>query len=204
MSRSLIVLALIALSLTAHGSVVSQTVGEVRDHVLTSREVLINLYIESALFGAKVPPPFDASKYHSRVSGVLLEWVVYKEALSFNTDKIKPGVIQSSLNKVKFKWGRNSQWQKLQAEQDELTEIIERKLRAKEFIKFKANSSVVPVSDEEAKEYYDNNQRRFGDVPFQELSENIKAFLKKQQLDSRLKSWFEVLQSKYQVRNHLI
>ncbi len=183
---------------------ISQTVGQVKDHILTSREVLINLFVEAALFGGKEPPAFDPSTYRKRVSGVSLEWVVYLEAQSFNTAEIKSGVVRSSVNKVRSKWGGNSRWRSLETSDQELRQVIERKLRAKEFIKFKASSSVVPVTEEEALEYYNANRNRFGNLPFSELEENIKAFLKKQQLDNRLKSWFEVLQSKYRVRNHLI
>ena len=83
----------------------------------------------------------------------------------------------------------------------ELRAQIKRKLQAKKFINFKADSSVVPVTDEEAERYFKENRSKFGAMPFENFKENIKTFLARQQVDRRLRDWFEVLRNKYKVRN---
>ncbi|NJL24445.1 MAG: hypothetical protein HC902_04280 [Calothrix sp. SM1_5_4] len=53
----------------------------------------------------------------------------------------------------------------------------------------------------EAQKYFDENRLKFGNLPFEKLKENIKAYLSKNHVDRRLKDWFDVLLSKYQVKN---
>ena len=91
----------------------------------------------------------------------------------------------------------------LEVQPAETKKAIQRKLRAKKFIRFKADSSVVPVTNTEAREYFDNNRLKFGDLPFENFKENIKAYLSRQQVEQRLRDWFEVLQNKYKVKNAL-
>ncbi|MNY60610.1 hypothetical protein D3C86_1971860 [compost metagenome] len=59
------------------------------------------------------------------------------------------------------------------------------------------------ITDQEAQAYYDKNRIKFGSMPFSNFKENIKTFLAQQQLEERLRSWFEVIKRKYKVRNLL-
>ena len=71
---------------------------------------------------------------------------------------------------------------------------------SEKFIQFKTDSSLVPVTDEEAKAYFEKNKGRFGNLPFERFKVNIKRFLIRRQVDSRLKDWFDVLQRKYKIK----
>jgi hypothetical protein len=64
-------------------------------------------------------------------------------------------------------------------------------------------SASLAISDSQAEEYYKKNKFKFDNVPFEGLKENIKAFLRKKQVDERLREWFEVLKIKYGIRNQL-
>lgn len=195
-------------SLPAPSRVITSAVGRVKDHIVTSREVQINNTIDQALMTAKpekikVPRDPDSAQFAKLVTGVLLEWVVHFEAKNMAVANISPGEVTSSATLVKSRLAKIDAWKALKVSNNELNEMIGRKLQAKKFIRFRADSSVVPISDAEAQRYFEANRLKFGDQSFDSFRGQIKNFLSRQQVERRLKDWFEVLQAKYQVRNFL-
>lgn len=188
---------------------ISMAVGQVRDHVLTSREVHISEGLEQALYSAQPNMPIkfirqvESPQFAKQVTSTLLEWVVYLEARSMAVTRLEEGEIDKALAKSKEILGRLATWQDLQVSSRELKKSLERKIMAKKLIRFRAESSVVPVSDAEAERYFHQNRLKFGNLPFENFKSSIKTFLSRQQVEKRLKDWFEVLQAKYQVRNFL-
>lgn len=201
------------LAITAEASVISMNAGRAGDIVVTTREVLIHHLIEVALNPtkpAKNQPKEILNLDHPRsrdfvreTTTVLLENAIYLEAESVGAVPLTKERVQSAIALVDKKMRRNSAWQKLEVAPDELKVIITRALRAKDFIKFKVDSAAIPISDSEAEEYFNSNRLKFENLPFANFKDNIKAFLTKQQVDKRLKEWFELLQSKYHIRNQL-
>ncbi len=189
-----------------NAEVVSMSVGQVGDHVITSREALQSLYAEKVLFtsATQIPKDLSSKVFANRVSAIILEWVVYLEAKSFNFEQNYKKDFNKKLRKIKRVLAKNPNWVKLETTPLELRDVLRVKLIAKEFIQFKASSAVVPVTDTEAENYYNENKTKFGKTKFLVLKQNIKSFLNRKQVDSRLKSWFEVLRSKHRVRNFLL
>lgn len=188
---------------------VSTTVGRVADQVVTSREVAINHLIELALFkkGAIPKSELNAIAKKSRkeaVASVLMEWVVYLEAQKFSTKKVSASEVTRARKKVLGKLKNKAVWQRLQVGEGELRSAIRRKLQSKEFIRFRIDSSFIPITDAEVKSYFDENRVQFGNLPFESFEKNIRAFLKKRQVEKRLKDWFDVLQRKYKVSRYSI
>jgi hypothetical protein len=197
--------AFLAVSASAN-ELVSTAVGIVRTQVLTSREVQVQNLLETALY-EKSPKdklkimPLDSKGFAKAVQDALLEAVVALEAQNFNLMQMQPDEIKTA-DRQSQRWLRdNSAWKKLQVSPKELEAGLRRKLQAKKFIQFRAESSVLPVTDVEAQRYFEENKLKFGDLPFENFKENIKSFLSKNQVDKRLKDWFDVLLSKYQVKN---
>lgn len=199
----------IALQASA-ASVVSETVGQVGDYVLTSREVQISTVIDNILY-----PPKDkkgnglaetapgSKEFRSHVTAVLLETVVSMEADSFNVGVVSEGELSEALSKVDKAVVGKTYWSQLQPTATEVKKFTNRKLAAKSFIKFKTGSMAGIVSDLDAFEYYEKNRVKFGSTSFKSIKENIKSFLAQQQLEDRLRAWFELLKRKYKVRNFL-
>ncbi|MCB0364381.1 MAG: hypothetical protein H6624_00900 [Bdellovibrionaceae bacterium] len=192
------------------GKVLTATVGHVSDEVVTSREVQINYLVEKALYGKgrsnrSIPPlEWGHKNFPREVNGVLLEWVVHLEAKNFAATKVTSLDVDKAEKTVREKLRSHSQWAQLGVTRKELRLLLDRKIRAKNFIQFKAQTSVVPVTDDEAQDYFEKNRLKFGNFPFDKFKSNIKSFLSRQQVDRRLKDWFEVLQAKYKVRNLLV
>jgi hypothetical protein len=196
------------LSAVATAKLVTTAVGQVKDHIVTSREVLMNQAIEQALSSTKadqikILKDPDSPAFAKQVTAVLLEWVVHYEARNMAVADITAGEVSAAEAQVKAKLGKSATWKELGTNTQEVQKLITRKLQAKKFIRFRADSSVVPVSDPEAQRYFEQNRMKFGALPFDNFRANIKTFLAKQQVERRLKDWFEVLQAKYQVRNFL-
>ena len=196
----------------AFAELISTNAGRVGEKIITSREVVISHIIENALFRVqkgRVPKSrIDLAKVREtefvrETTGVLIETAIYMEAVDLSTDRVSQDKIRSSVQLVRKNVGSDPLWKKLQVDPGELNQVVERKLRAKEHVNFKVQSVTTPVSDHDAQVYFDNNRLKFENLPFASFKENIKSYLLKQQVDQRLKDWFELLQSKYRVRNYL-
>lgn len=194
-------------------ALLSTNAGRVGDSIVTSREVMINHLIEEALYRSSSKENKTTAKirldnvkdrdFVRETTAVLLETAIFFEAESFSSVKISAGAIAEQTRLVQKKLKSHKVWQKIRVEPQELKDILTRKLRTKEFIRFKMDSASIPISDKEAETYFNNNRLKFENLPFANFKENIKGYLSKQQSDKRLKDWFELLQSKYRVRNYL-
>ncbi len=138
-----------------------------------------------------------------QVTSSLLEKVVASEAESFSVANVPEVELKEFLVKAKKETTGNPSWQALEISQNELQELLARKLRSKKFLKYKSDAANLTVTDYEVKEYYDKSKYKFGDLPFDSFKENIRQYLIKKQTEDRLREWFEVLRKKYQVRNFL-
>ena len=192
---------------SAASALISKVVGKVQSTYVTSREVYISGWIEKVLFPeqnklSKDPvklPQANSAQFKGMVQSSLLEMVVALEAESFSAVKVSKAEIDQALVLLKRRLLDNSKMQTLGVKAEELRPQVRRKLIAKEFIRFKADSSVVSVTGAEAKNYFESNRLKFGDLPYESFKENIKVYLTREQVNKRLRDWFEVLQAKYKV-----
>lgn len=171
---------------------ITQSIAQVGDHLLTSRELELNAQIEKILFGTAT----DTQPVSEKLQSVILEYVVYLEAKSFDATQIADTENRSSIKKVIDKKSEI----KGKPTDAEIEEIVRVKLISKEFIRFKTSSSMVPVSDEEAQNYFDRNRAKFAQFGFEHFKDNIKRFLAQEESQRRLKDWFEILQKKHKIR----
>lgn len=187
--------------------IVTQTVGQVGNYIVTSREVQISMVIEHILFPSKNSPKGlyevrpGSDEFRSAVPSVLLEIVVFFEAENFNIANVSDEELKTALNKIEKAVAGKTYWDDLDVSAKELKRFTLRKLTAKNFLKFKTNSMAGIVTDQEAQAYYDKNRVKFGSSSFESFKANIKSFLAQQQLEESLRSWFEVVKRKYKVRN---
>lgn len=184
---------------------ISQVVGMAGDQVVTSREVQIVNFLEKALSNSSEELKvinYEDSKFNLEITQVLLEIVVMNESLVFEMNQVKEEEFKESQQNVSKRLSSLADWKKLQVSNVELEKFLRRKMIAKRFIKIKSDSMKGFISDQEAKDYFEKNRLKFGQVPFSQFKENIKTFLAQQQLEERLTSWFEVIKKKYKVRNY--
>ncbi|RME18510.1 MAG: hypothetical protein D6797_00275 [Bdellovibrio sp.] len=190
----------------------NQSVGKLKGHVVTLREVQINYAVEQALYSK----PQKKSKiqiiqitdprFSKEVTAVLMEWAIFLEAKNFRDswEEASDKEIVKAMNFVLPRLLSTKGWKKLGVRTFELKQTLKRKLIAKAFIRFKLKASMVPITEDEAQKYYEENKNKFGGAPYERFADSIKEFLKKQQRDQRLKDWFEVLQTKYKVENFML
>jgi folate-dependent tRNA-U54 methylase TrmFO/GidA len=180
-------------------AIVSTGVGSVQGKVITSREVQIQNLLESALNGDHKEKlkilALDSKAFAEEVQDTLLEAVVSLEAQNFNVMALSNEEVKSAERKA------NKILKKSEVASKELDAALRRKLQSKKFIQFRAQSSVIPVTDVEAQKYFNENRLKFGNLPFENLKENIKSALSRTQVERRLKDWYDVLLNKYQVKN---
>lgn len=182
----------------------SKIVGIAGDQIVTSREVQIVNLLEKALGADKELKlvSIEDAKFFSEITQVLLEIVVWNESLVFEMAQINEDEFKENSEKITKKTINNSDWKRLQVSHTEFEKFLKRKIIAKKFIKIKSDSMKGFISDQEAKEYFEKNRLKFGQIAFSQFKENIKAFLTQQQLEERLTVWFEVIKKKYKVKNY--
>lgn len=193
---------------THAATLVTETVGQVSDYVVTSREVQISMAIGGILFPTEKTPKSGLvemrpgqQEFNNAVTQVLLEQVVALEAENFNVASVSAEEVASSLAKIEKAVSGKAYWAQIEPTSAEVKKFTTRKLVAKSFLKFKTNSMSGIITDQEAQAYYENNRAKFGSTPFVDFKENIKTFLAQQQLEERLRTWFEAIKRKYKVRN---
>jgi len=199
----MIAILLMSISLPALGSLVSKTVVTLGDDVITTRQILIEQWVHFALSEAadkSVSPPAEVVT-ESQINVFVVDWIVEKEALNLNVSLPKDLDVEKKLENVEAQLKKRSEWVSLSASSAELREAVRRQMISKDFLKFKMESLTSAVSDQEAQVYFEKNRSKFSGQSFSVFKENIKVFLVQQQLQDRLKAWFDALKRKYKVRN---
>lgn len=192
------------------GEVISEAMAQAGQHVVTSREVLISHILDEAMatpVSKKTPPVRKAwllveksELFSKHLAQILLEIVVQLEAENFSIGQVSGEDLQTHKAHIEAQVKNWNAWQDLEVSAREVELMVLRKLRAKNFLKFKMESSGVQISDEEAKAFYEKNRVKFGNLPFAQFKESIKEVLAQQQLQESLKDWFDILKRKYRVR----
>ncbi len=142
----------------------------------------------------------ESPDLQAHLAQVLVEIVVSAEAESFSIGQIDKEELerwQKHLQEQTQSW---APWKTFEVQQDELSGILNRKMRAKNFLKFKMEASGVTVSEDEVKQYYEKNRVKFGNMPFAQFRQSIRDKLTQDQTQDRLKDWFDILKRKYRVR----
>lgn len=188
---------------------VSRVVGEVGTKVVTSREVKINYILEKLVFekdekaACSNDLEMDSKPFSDFLVVVFNEWVIFLESMAFRKDGERALKESSAVLPEKVNIEGCFALKKLEPSQAELSAILTRKSTVKDFLQIKTNSSLITISDDDAMDYYKKNRIKFGGLPFSNFSENIKAFLTKQQAERRLVEWLKVLYRKYDVKNEM-
>jgi hypothetical protein len=195
------------------GVVTSEAVAQAGSYVVTSREVLISHIIDQAMstpIKKNVIPERKkwlldekSEDFAKHLAQILLEVTVQFEAENFSVGSVSDEDVAVQEKHVDEQVKGYAAWKDLEVTVREAQLIILRKLRAKNYLKFRMESSGVQVSDEDAKAYYEKNRvkfGKFGNAPFPQFKEGIKEVLAQEQLQEKLKEWFEGLRRKYRVR----
>lgn len=193
-------------------SSVTKVVGEAGPRVVTSREVRINEAVSQVMLGPvgdaatnrKVGKSkilsVDDPTFPAQVLKVLDEWTVYLEATEIGSKSADKTEVNRLVKVVTDAWKGSHDWEKLEASTTEIRDIVDRKLAAQSLERLKGDASLVNVSDAEALQYFKKNRLRFGNMPFENFKDNIKAALVRTQTERRLTEWRAVLRRKYRVR----
>lgn len=208
---ALLVLAVSAPATTVKPLSISKAVGQVANQVVTSREVQISYAIEQLLLthGADKNSAPDRSLwlvqagdevFRTHLSQVLMELLIKLEAESFSVAQVSPEEIKAEVKLVTEGMKGWSEWKKWEVNETEVEQLLMRRRVAKNFLKFKTESSGVVISDEECKRYYEKNRVKFGSAPFAQFKDSIREVLAQKQLEEKLKDWFEILKRKYRLR----
>lgn len=198
----------------ANAEVVTRAVGQVGERVVTSRQVVLGGLIDQWLMALEDRPKeallreqkrkwilaVDTEDFRTQLTRVMLDAAVAMEADALSVSQVDPKLVQLRMTRFQIDMAGLMEWKRWAFSEAEIEQAFQRKLRAKEFLKFKVETSGILVSDEEAREYYDKHRSKFGNYGFSQFRNSIREALTQQKLESRLKDWFEILKKKYRVR----
>jgi len=189
----------------------SQVVGVAAENTLTSRQVNAHV-IFSSLYKPDAEKlfyslPLKSQDLMSATSNLLMEFLIVEDAKSFQLATLSKNEVKQRL--VYFKRAiKQSQysknWNVLQISDAELLEIAQIKLRAVKFLQTKMESFTVPISEVEINARLEQYKKNHPKMELASLKEKIKVDLKADKIQSDLREWFQLLRTKYVVKNLLI
>lgn len=181
----------------------------VAESLVTKRDVVARRLMQTAMNDLKSSSVTKGSESAQvgdswALSQLVLEIVVAQEAGSLAMADFNEKDFRSELQKLKanlsISSSISSEWRALEISDKELELMFKSMMVAQTFLKLKASTSVVDISDNEAKLYFEKNRVKFASMPFEQFKETIKEYLAKEATETRVKEWFEVLKRKYRVR----
>lgn len=189
---------------------VSTSVGIVNKEVMTSREVYARFLMDIALSDPSQLqkssfrlPAVESPRFGDLLSQNLTEWMVFFESLGFSSMQVSNAQVVSQYDKAERVLSSFAIWLSLKIEPSEAKELLKRYLQANKFIQYRVSSAQIPIADEEALRFYQENQSQYGAIPFADSEASIRSVLVQKQKEKRLKDWVSMLQSKYGMRNLL-
>lgn len=192
----LLIVALYSLSVfNADGKTLISTQAQVRDHVITNREVAIHKIVDKAL-GLRP----DLHDDNSPLQALIREWLLYFEAQNFYNNPVPDKKIEESLKKVEQALKQSEEKKKWAITTSELEKKIRRREEANRLYLFKRKASVLPVSLTELETEYVRNRTLYGGKTFKEVRDEIRKQRDQESLEQRLQQWFEILENKYNVQ----
>ena len=177
------------------GEILIATVAQVKNHVITSREVQIHFLLNKTLGTNQ-----DFFEDVNPVEQLIREWLLFFEANSFYNNPVPAAEVQTKIQKISEPLEKNKDWQQLSVGPEELKEMMRRRLEAERLYLFKKKASVLPVSPADVESEYTQNRIRYGNMSFEEVKDKIRHKKIQENLEARLSQWFLVLEKKYKVQ----
>ena len=192
--------------LAATAEVVSTGVGMVGKRTVTSREVQIQHLLEVAMSEPLIKSDLkiyglDSRAFAHAAQEVLLEHALALEAQTFNLMQIAAEDLAPTKRRATTILSGQDAWVSLRVEPREFDDGVRRKMQARRFIKFRAESSSLPVTDVEVQRVFDENRAKYGDLPLEKVRDKIKLAVAREQTEKRLHDWYDGLLAKYAVKN---
>jgi hypothetical protein len=178
-----------------YAKVLLRTEAQVKDHVITTREIKIHELLNPLLTGK-----IENFENDSPLEQIIKEWLLYIEASTFYNTKILNKDIESKASALKKNITLQAKLNELSVTEQEIKDKIKRTLEADRLYTFKKKASVLPVPLSEIESEYSQNRIRYGNLNFEEAKNQIRNNKIQENLLSRLIQWFSILEKKYKVQ----
>jgi hypothetical protein len=200
----------IILTLCFAQTTISEIVGTANGQAITSREVEADV-VFTALYQKVDKPnyflPLKGKALQSATSNLLMEVLIVAEAQSFKLAPVSDAEVARAISTFQANLPKSNlqkNWKALALGRKEIQALAARKLRAVRFLELKKTTFITSPTDEEIKDYFDKRKSNFQGKSLSEVRETLDKNLKQDKLDQSLREWFQVLRSKYEIRNLLI
>ena len=170
-------------------NLISQTAGLVGDTVITTRKFKLIIFLSRLLIQNKKSSYIDVedSKFKSFVTGVVLEWVVYKEAIALQYGVVDEKEIDKMVKQVRLKLAGIKPWQNFKRQTKRSDPTWSEKYERKLLFNLKQTLQLFPLRTQRLCSTTNKIVPRFGSLEFAQFKDRIIKFLTRQQVDQRLK-----------------
>ncbi len=186
---------------------VTEALGQAGEVVITSRDIQLGHFIETFLTQYSEKSKIikfkalegETPEFSQALGQSLLELVVQMEAENFSVGPVNNQEKEELMTKFIEATKNQFSYAQFEFSQKEVDLIFYRKLRSRNFLKFKTETTGVNVGDEEIQQYFNKNSVKFSGISLSQVKENIRDLLSRQFVEAKLKDWFDILKRKYRV-----
>lgn len=129
----------------------------------------------------------------------LLWQVIYLDAQSFYSQKSDMAELENLEIKVKKNRGSLKEFKDLDLDDGELNKNIRFVKLSRDYFETKVQMFSGVISDAEVLAYYQQNSKKFGNLPVSQFKESIKNFLSAKQKKEKTLDWLTIIKRKYRV-----
>ncbi len=195
MPRTLLTFFILSSLSFSQAKILIATVAQVKNEVITSRDVAIHKQTEKVL-----DTRLQQLSEEGPEEEVINEWLLFFEASTFYNTRVDGQEVNKLVQLAKQRLANSKPWKNLAVTDKELREKISHRLEADRLYQFKKKASVLPPSQTEIETEYSQNRVAYGNQSFNEVKEKIRKNKEEENLQKRMKQWFEVLEKKYKVQ----
>jgi hypothetical protein len=192
----------LTISSLVQAEVISRAVARFGSEVITSRQVIMSQVIDSYLRNetkVNILRP-DEEGFSEKTTELVLDYIVFLESESFAVGDEEVKSLQPKIPVLMKSLSASKELEKFRFTQAEVEKLLRIKTKARRFLEIKSQSQPSQISDQKAKEYFDQHRAKFSGASFVDIRDNIKIYLQKIENEAKLKDWFEVLKRKFKLK----
>ena len=198
----LAVLTCLALPAASQAFLADKIEAVVNEKVITKSEVDRAARAEAGRRGEDAGGP-EAGLWAEALDALIDRTFLLEEARRFNLVQVSGGEVEQALAAVKKGFGTEEEYRRALEEdemtEEELKEDIEDRLLAAKYVDRRVKS-IVNVTLDEQRKFYEENRDRFGGRPFEEAQAGINELLAEREAAGKLDEYLKELRRKARVK----
>ena len=134
------------------------------------------------------------------ISQLIVETLLVLDAEQFSISQVPEAELLEQQTGFQKVVESTSLWKEGRFSSAEVKQLIQKKLRARQYMQFLTDSTQFLISDQQVQDYFQRNRTKFGPFPLADFQDSIRKKLKQELQEEKLRDRIESLRKKYKVR----